>query len=324
MNKSERLNDELLFLNNKSYFNLKDLVERYSISKRTAIRDVQALESLGMPIYSKSGRNGCYGILKNRLLSPILFTLDEVFALYFSMLTLKAYETTPFHLDIDKLKQKFGKCLSTDQNYKLNKIESIFSLGVIQHNNYCYFLKDILQAIIDEKVCRIQYKKDNNIKEYQVQFFNISSSFGQWYVSGYNFETENIRIFRCDKIQNMKRDSTYSPKPFVYIEELIKQAFKISKSTEFEIEVTSKGADLFYKEHYPSMKIFFENEKYIIKGNYNKNEESFISQYVIGFGNNILSLKPKELKELVLEKLKNTMNYIQSVWYYIIKYKLSW
>ena len=313
MNKSERLNDELLFLNNKSSFNLKDLVERYSISKRTAIRDVQALESLGMPIYSKFGRNGCYGILKNRLLSPILFTLDEVFALYFSMLTLKAYETTPFHLDIDKLKQKFGKCLSADQNFRLNKIESVFSLGVIQHNNYCYFLKDILQAIIDEKVCRVQYKKDNNIREYNIQFFNISSSFGQWYVSGYNFETESIRILRCDKIQNIKENSAFNSKSFIFIEELLNQVYKTSKSNEFEIEITSKGVDLFYKEHYPSMKIYFENEKYIIRGSYNKNEENFISQYIIGFGNNILSLKPKELKDLVLKKLKNTIDCIQSI-----------
>lgn len=313
MNKSERLNDELLFLNDKNFFNLKDLVDRYLISKRTAIRDIQALELLGMPIYSKNGRNGRYEILKNRLLSPILFTLDEVFAMYFSMLTLKAYETTPFHLDVDRLKQKFGRCLLNDQKFRLNKIESIFSLGVIQNNNYCNFLKEILQSTLDEKVCRIQYKKDNNIKEYYVQFFKISSSFGQWYASGYNFKTEDVRVFRCDKIQEIKEISEYNSKPIIFIESLIKKVYNTSKSTEFEIETTLKGADLFYKENYPSMKISFENEKYIIRGNYNENEEDFIGQYVINFGNNILSLKPEKLKKLVLKKLKDRIIHIQSI-----------
>lgn len=107
MNKSERLNDMMLFLNDKNSFNLRDLMDKYSISKSTALRDVESLERIGMPIYSQHGRNGYYGILRNRLLSPIVFNLDEVFALYFSMLTLRAYETTPFHLSVEKLKEKF-------------------------------------------------------------------------------------------------------------------------------------------------------------------------------------------------------------------------
>ena len=52
-----------------------------------------------MPIYSKSGRNGSYKILPNRLLSPIVFTIDEVYSLYFCHAYIKlAYQSTPFHL----------------------------------------------------------------------------------------------------------------------------------------------------------------------------------------------------------------------------------
>ena len=110
MNKSERINDMMLFLNDNNIFNLKDLMEKYSISKSTALRDVEALERIGMPIYSQSGRNGYYGILRNRLLSPIVFNIDEVYALYFSLLTLRDYESTPFHLCAEKLKKKFELC----------------------------------------------------------------------------------------------------------------------------------------------------------------------------------------------------------------------
>ena len=104
MKKSERLNDMMMFLNNKNSFNIKDIMERYHISRSSAIRDIKSLEELGMPIYSKSGRNGSYKILPNRLLSPIVFTIDEVYSLYFAMLTLSAYQSTPFHLSVEKLK----------------------------------------------------------------------------------------------------------------------------------------------------------------------------------------------------------------------------
>lgn len=38
MKKAERLNQELIFLGNKEGFQLKDLMEEFQISKRTALR----------------------------------------------------------------------------------------------------------------------------------------------------------------------------------------------------------------------------------------------------------------------------------------------
>ena len=53
--------------------------------------------------------------------------------------------------------------------------------------------KDILKMAIKESPCIIEYKKQD-IHEYTVQFFDISSAFGQWYGTAYNFETEKIRF----------------------------------------------------------------------------------------------------------------------------------
>ena len=50
MNKSERLNDMIRYLSGKNSFRLRDLMERYSISRSSALRDVRALEELGLPI----------------------------------------------------------------------------------------------------------------------------------------------------------------------------------------------------------------------------------------------------------------------------------
>ncbi|MBP0931399.1 HTH domain-containing protein, partial [Listeria innocua] len=160
MNKSGRLNDMMLFLNDKNTFQLSEIMAKYGVSRSTAIRDIKSLEEIGMPIYSERGRNGHYQVLRNRLLSPIVFNIDEVFALYFSMLTLKAYETTPFHLSVEKLKTKFEHCLSAEKIEMLRKTEEVFSLGYIKHNNQCEFLDVILQFTMEEKVCQINYDKN--------------------------------------------------------------------------------------------------------------------------------------------------------------------
>lgn len=303
MNKSERINNMILFLNDKRSFNLKDLMEKYNISKSTALRDIETLERIGMPIYSQHGRNGYYGIIRNKLLSPIVFNIDEVFALYFSMLTLRAYETTPFHLSVENLKKKFENCLSTEKINMLRGMERVFSLASIQHNNHCGFLKDILQSAIEEKVCIVSYRKDAVEKEYTIQFFNISSAYGQWYATGYNFETQSPKVFRCDKISSMKQSNEYQPKSLDEFNKSPDVLYKMQDATDFEVEISQRGTDLFYKEHYPSMKLYTEQGRCVIRGFYNKGEEKFIADYFIAYGENILTIRPTALKNLILERL---------------------
>jgi predicted DNA-binding transcriptional regulator YafY len=313
MNKSERLNTMLLFLNNKNSFNLKDLMTKYSISKSTAMRDVKSLEEIGMPIYSKSGRNGYYGLLQNRLLSPIVFTVNEVFALYFSMLTLNEYETTPFHLSIEILKRKFENCLSAEKILILRKIEKIFSFGVIQHNNSCCFLKDILQFAIEEKVCEIKYSKKGIEGSYYVQFFDISSSFGQWYVTGYNFKNNITQVFRCDKILDVKVSTQYQPKALADFIKSPDTLYKKPNATAFAIVIAKEGVDLYYKEHYLSMELSFLEEQYVIRGFYNKGEEDFITNYFIKYGETLLSIKPASLQHLIIGKLDSLKKHLSKI-----------
>lgn len=309
MNKSERINDMMLFLNDRSSFNLKDIMEKYNISRSTALRDISSLEEIGMPIYSQTGRNGHYRILPNKLLSPIVFNTDEIFSLYFSMLTLKAYETTPFHLSIEKLKEKFERCLPSDKIEVIHKTEKVLSFGMIKQINHCEFLKDILEFILDEKICRIEYSKNNVIEQHYLQFFNISSKYGQWYAIGYNFKTEDYKVFRCDKILNMEESTEYSSKSLSELMTSYDISLKKKGYAEFEIEISKAGADIFYKENYPSMKLFHENGKYFIRGFYNTGEENFITGYFMNYGKNILSIKPSSLKNLIITKIKDLENY---------------
>ncbi|EGY0050018.1 YafY family transcriptional regulator, partial [Listeria monocytogenes] len=295
MKKSERLNDMMLFLNDKNVFQLSDIMTKYDISRSTAIRDVKSLEEIGMPIYSERGRNGHYQVLRNRLLSPIVFNIDEVFALYFSMLTLKAYETTPFHLSVEKLKTKFERCLSAEKIEMLRKTEEVFSLGYIKHNNQCEFLDVILQFTMEEKVCQINYDKKGIEKTYVVQFYNISSAYGQWYVTSYNFETKRMQVFRCDRILELEENHAFEAKKLTDLKSETDYLYKKKDAINFEVEIASNGVDLFFKENYPSMKLNQEQGRNVIRGFYNRGEEPFIINYLLGFGDKINMVQPDSL-----------------------------
>ncbi|EAH4438522.1 TPA: helix-turn-helix transcriptional regulator [Listeria innocua] len=309
MNKSERLNDMMLFLNDKNTFQLSEIMAKYGVSRSTAIRDIKSLEEIGMPIYSERGRNGHYQVLRNRLLSPIVFNIDEVFALYFSMLTLKAYETTPFHLSVEKLKTKFEHCLSAEKIEMLRKTEEVFSLGYIKHNNQCEFLDVILQFTMEEKVCQINYDKNGTEKTYIVQFYNISSAYGQWYVTSYNFKDKRMQVFRCDRILGLKESDAFEAKKLVDFKRDAENFYKKEDATNFEVEIASNGVDLFFKENYPSMKLRQEQGKNFIRGYYNKGEERFIINYLLGYGDKIIAIQPDSLREMLLNELGSLQNH---------------
>lgn len=306
MNKSERLQDLMIYLNGKNTFNLKELIDKYQISKSTALRDIESLESIGMPLYSQKGRNGYYGILPNRLLSPIVFTLDEMHALYFSMLTLNDYQTTPFHLSTNVLKNKFEMCLSDDKIKHLRKMERILQMSGIKHFNESRHLKDILNFSIDNKVCEIEYTKNARTQTYYVQFFNISSSFGQWYTTAFNFQTDKPIVFRCDKISSIQESKLYAAKDLLAFEASNPELYRRADAIDYVIEITKNGLDRYYKENYPTMKLEMKEDHYYITGYYNPGEETFMANYLLSYEKEILSIYPDSLR-------KSTLDYIREL-----------
>ncbi|MGE7688331.1 helix-turn-helix transcriptional regulator [Lysinibacillus sp. NPDC097214] len=312
MKKSERLNDMIRYLNSREYFNLSDLMAKYNISKSTALRDISSLEQLGMPIFAEHGRHGRYGILKNRLLSPIIFTIDEVYALYFAMLTLESYQSTPFHLSVHKLNEKFENCLSNNQIQQIHKMKKVLQFEVNQHNNVSRFLDKILKSILTESSCKIHYLKNNEQKSYHVQFFKISARFGQWYATGIQLNTNKYRVFRCDRISFIEEQGM---KSHYSLDELIHHSLEIyqsEKSIDFEVEISAQAKDIFYKEHYPSMKIEIGN-KTVVKGFYNAGEEEFIANYFMRYGHSVISVKPYSLKQIIQDKVESLFNHYQKL-----------
>ncbi|MDT8978761.1 YafY family protein [Paenibacillus sp. chi10] len=311
MNKSERLQDMLRYLNSREFFNLQDLMDKYQISKSTALRDIRSLEQLGMPIYSEYGRHGRYGILQNRLLSPVIFTLDEVYALYFAMLTLQSYQSTPFHMHVNQLQEKFEKCLSQEQIKKIRSMKKVLQLESNQHHHVSFYLEQILKSILHENICTIQYARNKGSKSYRVQFFKISAKFGQWYATGIEVNTNQQRVFRCDKVTSMQVEAEESR---FSLDELVSRSLELYQSVchiRFEVEIEEQAKDIFYKESYPSMKLDI-GEQTVITGFYNPGEESFIAEYFMRYGSHVVAVKPESLRTMIQSKVEQLLQHYQT------------
>ncbi|MDG0872338.1 WYL domain-containing protein [Paenibacillus thiaminolyticus] len=119
--------------------------------------------------------------------------IDEVYALYFAMLILEAYQSTPFHLSVNQIKQ-------------IHQMKKVLQFEAHQQHHVSRFLDKILKSILNESTCKIQYVKNDQKKSCHVQFFKISAKFGQWYAAGIELNTNKYRVFRCDRITGIKEE----------------------------------------------------------------------------------------------------------------------
>ncbi|EAE2994635.1 WYL domain-containing protein, partial [Listeria monocytogenes] len=133
--------------------------------------------------------------------------------------------------------------------------------------------------------------------------------YGQWYVTSYNFETKRMQVFRCDRILGLEENDAFEAKKLVDFKRAAENFYKKEDVTNFEVEIASNGVDLFFKENYPSMRLRQEQGKNFIRGYYNKGEERFIINYLLGYGDKIIAIQPDSLREMLLNELGSLQNH---------------
>lgn len=200
MNKTQRLVELLLTINTRQKFTLKELSERFGISKRTVLRDLDELSALGVPLYAEHGVHGGYRILKERTLPPITFLETEAVALFFASQSLKFYRALPMESDWQSALAKFYHVLPEDVKDRIDKLQRRLLFWVPAQTWEAPHLSALLDGAIEQKVLLITYESEKGRSERDVQLVGLYSMNGKWYCPAYDFHSSEYRIFRADRI----------------------------------------------------------------------------------------------------------------------------
>ncbi|MFD1472051.1 helix-turn-helix transcriptional regulator [Companilactobacillus mishanensis] len=304
MNKSERLNQELIFLSNKNSFHINDLTNEFQVSKRTALRDISDLETMGLSLYVENGRYGGYRLIKKELLVPVIFNLEEVSAIFFAIKALTLLSSTPFEKNYQHIYDKLLSTLPTSQQDYIEKLQESVSYYRVPSISSSNFLKTILDSIVDEKVIDITYETAENPVR-QIQVFNLLYRNGIWFCDAYDINRKQWNTYRCDRIIacqiNAEITDTYSR---IQLKKFQIEYEKTYHDIPFQCELTKLGEELFQKNNYPNMRVKKENGKILMYGGYNREEFDYMVEYLISLGKNVKINYPEELQQAYLGELK--------------------
>src|SRR5512142_740584 len=123
MNHIERLAATLLLLQERPHTS-EAIAGRFEISRRTVLRDVQALSEMGVPVIAREGPGGGYTLPADYRTQPLPLTRNEAFLLLLALAAVELLSDLPFKREMASLMTKLRAMLPQSE---LSSAEGLLS-----------------------------------------------------------------------------------------------------------------------------------------------------------------------------------------------------
>ena len=198
-----RLTAILILLQSKRMITAQDIASKFDISKRTAYRDIKALEMSGVPIFTVEGKG--YSLMQNYTLPPVMFTEEEANALITAEQLISKNKDKSLVENHQNALLKLKSVMNLSQQDKVQ----LLSDRVVFMNNFAKetssnSLSRIQLAITNLQLIKINYlslgkaEKTERFLEPQALYHTR----GNWIMIAWCRLRDDYREFRLDQIQN--------------------------------------------------------------------------------------------------------------------------
>lgn len=294
MNKATILFDLIWFVNSKKEFTAREVANEFNVSIRTAHRYITDLSDMGIPIYSKQGKNGGYKVLDNQVYPPILFSKDEIFAILFSFNYLGNYNNLPFSLSINSVKEKIYLLLPKDTLKEFTELDDALQINEFRFKHDAPFLREIITAAINKNIVIIQYNSHKSRTNKKIVPLGVYAYNGKWYSPALDVELMEYRLYRVDRIKDFK-NSEDTNENLISLKEWFFN-YPINNPVNLYVQL-NRVAYLECLDIY-----FLQNDLKYVNDNYytlekiiDLSEIPFYTKILLKFGSNAKVIEPSEL-----------------------------
>ena len=203
MNRIDRLTAILLLLQGKKR-TAGEIAQRFEISRRTALRDIEALCEMGIPIMTELGASGGYTLPSDYSLPPLALTLHEALLLRLALSSLSQLGATPFKQERESLLAKVQTLLPRRENENLEQFAQTLSLDIPTHAYPTPFLDHLLESARAKRWVVVAYRSEKGVSRQTLLPVHLHSEAGLWYCEAYSYERQAPRIYRVDRFLEVK------------------------------------------------------------------------------------------------------------------------
>lgn len=300
--KINRLFEIVAILLNKGTVTAKELADRFEVSTRTIYRDIDALSSAGVPIYTNKGNKGGISLLDNYTINRTLLSQKDSEGLLLTLKTLQAAKYPDIQVVMDKLASLFKNVNAEDW------VEIDFSDGGTNSDSIKKF-NEIKQAILRNQSVKFTYfnsyceKTIRSIDPLKLIFKGKS-----WYIWGYCHNKKDFRLFKINRMKEFEVIENFFDRKELSQKENYQYQIKTPTSKE-KVNLTLKfqPSVVYLLYDYFDEKDLSINDDgtYELEAAFYENE--WIYSFLMSFGENVEVIEPEYIREELIKRLENGM-----------------
>ncbi|MBA2248209.1 MAG: YafY family transcriptional regulator [Chloroflexia bacterium] len=199
MNRTERLTGILIALQGGTR-SASQLAQRFEVSRRTIMRDIDALGELGVPVVALAGRLGGYRVAEGFWLPPLHLSADEATVLLFALDTVGDAASTPLGDAHRSVLDKLHAVLNPDVRTATDRNLAALRVDRDHATPDAAVLASVRAAASDRTWRAIDYRSPDGPTTRVILPLTVSTAGGRWCVEAVDSLREAIRSFRIDRI----------------------------------------------------------------------------------------------------------------------------
>ncbi|HEY7032029.1 MAG TPA: WYL domain-containing protein [Thermomicrobiales bacterium] len=199
MNRTDRLTGIILALQDRRQ-TAAQLAVRFEVSRRTILRDVDALSQIGVPIVAIPGAGGGLGLAEDYWLKPVHLTTAEASALLVAARSLSAHPNGPMSASARTAAEKLRAALRPEVLSAAEQVIGRVQLAPPRHADRLGSFQIVDDAIAAETWLRITYGSLRRVASHAIFPISLIEIDGFWHCSAVSHEVRSVRQFRLDRI----------------------------------------------------------------------------------------------------------------------------
>lgn len=203
MNRIDRLTAILLLLQTRKR-TAGEIAGRFEVSRRTVLRDIQALCEMGIPIEASSGTTGGYTLLPDYSLPPLALTFHEALLLHLALRSLSQMGEAPFKQERESLQAKIQTLIPQHNRLQIDQFEQTLSLTIPSRPSPIPFFEQLLESAQAQRWLSVTYHSEKGVSQQTILPHRLRIASGLWYCDAYSHERREKRVYRVDRFLEMR------------------------------------------------------------------------------------------------------------------------
>lgn len=305
LNRTERLFNIILLLQQRPSLTSRDLADHFGVSRRTIFRDLRSLADSGIPL--TYGDQGGYEILDGYQIPPLMFSAREAATLLIGVEFMKLQSDSSLRVDAEKVEMKISEVLPGAIRDYVHRLRQRIVLDPYwSHQRPAeddgeegrwYMLSE---AVAEQRSVIMQYRvaSRNELTKRKVNPLALVYYTDHWNLIAFDHLRSALRTFRLDHIEKMTVSSERFEPPagFDLAEYLLEKGAQVDS----ELIRLSFDAET-YRYARSSIPAMLESEKESADGSrveitFRFENGYYLARWLLRFGADVRVVEPESLR----------------------------